>query len=718
MARSGGDSIQGGDIASQLRDAAVIATVAAVLSYTAIFLLRGGLEGTFLQYAGMLALALLPVWLSTWAVGAFGTSDLNRGLSVLVSVSGGVAFPLLGFVAGPFAVLIAAGLLLFCFAVCVIRLRVSSGKLAGLVALALVSAGLIVMLGGAIRLFMPEALTLGIAPSDAYWHTAIMQMIARHLTPSIGGDGLVYQHYHYFFHILVAGTASITGADVPLVYGLWSALALKIQLVWCMVCAGCLLFRAEGGHAAAWRFTYAWVAAILAYGFETESYVLGVLLFTAWLPLMVFILRAGDATDRKSLLSIALLCFGVFFIALGKASVGYFGAIALFLLLWNYRAKPAAAALIAVTLAGLALFAELVLIPKELVMTDSGLPILVNSYLMYFSRGVGLHYFLPAFLALVYLVRPHVETSRSPGGGFSLRIAGAPGQDMAHALPSWIARGRGIARPLRYFARADVNAQLVFLMWLGLLFVLFTMPIGDNIWDFSAVLLSISLLLLPMALGETVNLAITDRLVKWALAFALTAFVFQAALVFVFNPAQSLIGAVTELYRSLSGGAKIGESVGARRGIRQSLSTTGKPFSDLQAKIDLFPIAKFERDIARQAKAADGHLAVNIAPEADEVWRFFLHDSPVKWCMFPHLLVPATTGILEIRSVPPARIQQECSPEGLVWYGFGKYQDQHRTANFTPAALCALARPLQVRKVYRLVSYSDLSKNSVISCTD
>lgn len=715
MGRSGQDIIQGGDLATQLREAAIIASLAAALCYAGIFVLRGGLEGTLVQYAGMFVLALLPIWLCAWAVGKFGTSNLNGALAVLISLFGGVMFPLLGLVTGGFALVMAVGILLYCFVACTIRLRIGGRKLFVLAAMTIISAALVVMLGGAIRLFMPEALTLGVAPSDAYWHTAIMQMISRHWMPSIGGDGLVFQHYHFLFHMVAAGTASITGTAIPLSYGLWSALALKIQLVWCLVCAGGLLFRAHGEHAAAWRFAYAWVAAILAYGFETESYVLGIVLFIAWLPLAIFVLRAGPSTDRKSLVAILLLCLGVFPVALAKASVGYFGVIALFLLLWNYRGKPPVAAFLAATIVGVALFAEFVLIPKELVMTGTSLHILVGSYFVYFSRGVALHYFLPAFLVLVYLFRPRADLSMG-GGAASLKIDAAPGQDLALALPSWIARGRGIAKPLRYFARADVNAQMIFLMLLGLLFVLFTMPIGDNIWDFSAVLCSVSLLVLPMAMGETFHILLTHRLVKWGVSFFLVVFLVRAAMVFTFHPAESLVGAVTELYRSTSGGAKFGESVGARRGIRASLAQTGKPFTDLQDKIDHFPVARLQRDLALQAAAADGHLAVAIAPEANEVWRFFQPVSPVKWCMYPHLMVPATTGILEIRSVPPVAIQKECSPDGIVWYGFGKYQDQHRAAAFTPAQLCALARPLDARKVYRLVSYEDLSKNSVVTC--
>lgn len=715
MGRSNQDDMQGP--APQLRDGAVIASLATLLAYGAIFLLRGGLEGTMAQYAGMVGLVLLPIWLSAWAVGRFGTSDLNAGLALLISLFAGIMFPLLGLVAGTAALWGALALLLFVLGASVLRLRIG-GKLWGIAVMAVVSAGLTVMLGGAIRLFMPEALTLGVATSDAYWHTAIMQMIGRHWVPSIGGDGLYYQHYHYLFHMLTAGTAAMTGTGIPLVFGLWTALALKIHLVWCLVCAGALLFRAEGLDAAAWRFAYAWVAAILAYGFETESYVLGILLFAAWLPLMLLVLRGGDRRDSRTVLSIALLCLGIFFIALGKASVGYFGVIALFLLLWNYRARPILAALIAATIVGLAAFAELVLIPKELILTDSGALILVGSYMMYFARGVGLHYFLPALLVVLYLFRPRAALSRTDGGAVSLKLDAAPVQYVDRHLPGWIARGKGIAAPLRYFARADVNAQLLFLMLLGLLFVLFTMPIGDNVWDFSAPMCAIALLMLPAALGDTVGVMLTNRLIKWMMAFALALFCTQAAVQFTFNPAESLVGAITELYRSFSDDAKFGESVGARRGIRQSLAQTGKPFTDLQSRIDGFAVSRFQRDLAQKARAADGHIAVQIAPQAYEVWHFFARTSPQKWCMFPHLLTPATTGIYELRSAPPRAIQVQCGADGMVWYGFGKYQDQHRTADFSKGQLCAMATPLGVSKIYRLISYSDLSKNSLVSCND
>ncbi|MFO1248236.1 MAG: hypothetical protein U1E93_08460 [Alphaproteobacteria bacterium] len=154
--------------------------------------------------------------------------------------------------------------------------------------------------------------------------------------------------------------------------------------------------------------------------------------------------------------------------------------------------------------------------------------------------------------------------------------------------------------------------------------------------------------------------------------------------------------------------------MGARRGIRESLARTHKPFTNLQARIDEFPVARFQRELA--AKAGGQSIAVQIPPEADEVWHFFAATAPTKWCMFPHLMVPATTGVFDLRSAPPRNIQVQCAADGMVWYGFGKYQDQHRTGDFTSADLCRMARPLRISKVYRLVSYSDLSKNSVISC--
>jgi hypothetical protein len=53
---------------------------------------------------------------------------------------------------------------------------------------------------------------------------------------------------------------------------------------------------------------------------------------------------------------------------------------------------------------------------------------------------------------------------------------------------------------------------------------------------------------------------------------------------------------------------------------------------------------------------------------------------------------------------------------GVVWYGYGKDQDLHRTGALTPAQTCALGRIVGARQIYRLESLSDLSRNQVVDC--
>jgi hypothetical protein len=79
-------------------------------------------------------------------------------------------------------------------------------------------------------------------------------------------------------------------------------------------------------------------------------------------------------------------------------------------------------------------------------------------------------------------------------------------------------------------------------------------------------------------------------------------------------------------------------------------------------------------------------------------------------------MVPAETGLFEIRGMAPKAIESECAPQGMIFYGFGKTQDLHRTADFSDPEICALAKPLNINRVYRLSSYTDLSRNSVVSC--
>ena len=697
---------------TQLYAGALCVTLGGMLAFAGLFGLRLGLGDAPLQIAAMLVLALLPIWLSAWAITAFGKTTRGAALAGMLSLFVGMSLPVLGLFAGAAVSLLALAALLFCM----VRGRTAicagvPGGWRGLTLMALATGALALLLAAPLRLFMAEATLLGIASSDNYWHLAIMQMIARYHAISIGGDGLVHQNYHFLFHLLVAGTAKAAGVDIPLVFGYWSALTEKLQLVWALYCAGALLFRAgdDSASGAWWRLTYAWIAACLVAGFENESFILGNAYLAAYMPLLMALLR-GPQDGHGAFLALLLACAGIFVVATAKASAGYYGTIGLVLLLWTWRSDHRAMILIALTLATLAAYTELLLIPKELVISAAGVSILAMSYLTYFGRGVTLHYLLPALLILLYLWRPRGTLTVQQNGSWKATMQGAPIPATQGHLPRWISSGGGLARPLRWLAQADVNAQLILLLLLGTLFVLLAIPIGDNIWDFSGILFTLSLLLLPLALDETLGLRLTDRPVKWLLGALLGFRLLGAATLFLFNGTESIQFALPSLYKA-AGGPQAG-LLNAKEDIVQSLKTTHRPMARLYDLIWQSPAARLRADIARNA----GGLAVQIPPTADPVWRFFFTAAPDKWCLYPHLWVPAVTGIVEIRSVPPRAIQNLCAPPGITWYGYGKYQDQHRTGNFSRETLCEMARPLGARRIYRLMSYADLSRNSVSAC--
>jgi hypothetical protein len=700
---------------SQLLGGAITITLAAAMATAGLLLLRGGLGDTPAQAGIFLLFTVLPVWLSVATIAHAPRLEMKTAAACLAGLAGGALMPLLGLVIGLYAVPVAGLVLAACLAVVVRRLPgAARGWVLSLLLTALVSAILCVTLGPGLRLFLPEAMETGIASSDQYFHGAIMQMIAHFGHVAIGADGLVIQNYHFLFHALAAGQAGAAQADVPLAYTYFSVIAIRLQLVWALYCAGCLLFAADGKTAPAWRLAWAWSAVVLAGGFETENYLVGMAFFAASLPLQLALLRAPTGTDRGTLGALALLCLATFVTATAKASVGYFSAIGLFLLAWRYRSRPAVTACILATLGALALYARSYLIPHETLFTQAPFGVLAQSYIQYFGRsGVLLHYLLPVLLVALFFWRPHIRIAPAVSGGLILEVQLKAAQAENEPLPRWIREGRGPVRLLRLWAQSDILAQYFLLILLGGLFVLFAMPIGDNVWDFSAVLYALALLCLPLGLASTLDIRLTTRPLKWLVALLFCGLTVTTLSLFAFDGPRSLPQGVLALYRTLPGG---GTEPPPKQDIMQSLKERGWPLAHLGERIAALPVPRLRAALDRQTAALGGPIAVQVEPGARDVWYFFKGNAPDKWCMYPHLLVPAVTGRVELHSIPPAAIESLCAVPGLVWDGYGKAQDLHRTGNFTPSALCAMARPLGVRGVYRLRSLQDLRRNNLLQC--
>jgi hypothetical protein len=157
-----------------------------------------------------------------------------------------------------------------------------------------------------------------------------------------------------------------------------------------------------------------------------------------------------------------------------------------------------------------------------------------------------------------------------------------------------------------------------------------------------------------------------------------------------------------------------GKIVSARRLIVESVRQDGMPLGGLRRKIAETDWAKLIRDI--EAKDAAAPLAVYVTPDNDAFWRRLEKDSPY-WCMIPHLMIPAQTGIPQIASIAPLRIERICGwGDGILFYGYGREQDRHRSRNLTVEQLCAEAAGVKVSRVYRLASVAEIAKNTVIEC--
>lgn len=131
------------------------------------------------------------------------------------------------------------------------------------------------------------------------------------------------------------------------------------------------------------------------------------------------------------------------------------------------------------------------------------------------------------------------------------------------------------------------------------------------------------------------------------------------------------------------------------------------PPTRLRALIEAAPDARLKRDL-ENGRHRGGRLAVQVTPAADQLWHFFEKTNAqngaftrIFWCRRP--------AAWWSYAASPAAIQTICMPRGMAWYGYGRFQDQHRVGNFSAFRLCDMARPLGVRRIYRLQSLSDLS---------
>jgi hypothetical protein len=192
--------------------------------------------------------------------------------------------------------------------------------------------------------------------------------------------------------------------------------------------------------------------------------------------------------------------------------------------------------------------------------------------------------------------------------------------------------------------------------------------------------------------------------------------VFVAGLACAQQFATAGVRTVSTLFRTAWAGDTEAKHQGgtAGREIAESLRTTGTAFGLLHRQIDTLPWSALVRDL-KERDAVGGGLAVHVLPSADDFWRRLAAGSQY-WCLSAQLMIPAETGIIQIRSIAPLAIERECAPKGIAWYGFGKKQDLHRTGDLPIEQLCDAASRVHIKRIYMLASIAQPSENRVVDC--
>lgn len=692
----------------RLVEASIALTVAAAVSFAALHALRSGLGDPPRAAFCMWLNCLLPIWFSACTALVLDKSAARRSVVSSAALTVALLFPALGLVLGRYVCIIAGAATAAFVLISIAHLRGMTFKSILRALIAGVALAFLVLASSAPgRLLLPEQMTLGLAQADNLFHIAIAQMIAHHGFPSLGADGLTYEHYHFASHAVAAGLSNAAGASVALVYTYWGALSLKLELLWALLLSGVFLSPRTPNAPAIRilpRVFYAMLILILSDSLESESFLLGLAIYIGLLPVLCYLV--DEKTESPTfygglLLAVITSCA----CAVAKVSVGFYCAVALLWIAWmhrkDFRTLLVAFAGLVILGAGTVLF----LSPTDLTVTSQGLVIIVMAYVGYFGWTALLSYGLPLLLIVIAITRP--QFARTAERATLLRLSVA-----VEALRPKLQTFSSAART---FLELDAAVQLSALSLAACVAVLVVVPIGGNMAYFSVVLLVAGGCVLPSTLLRASDIEISRR----PLSVGLWVLVFVVGLACAEQFATAAARTVATLFRTAwadSGDPAAQTPAGgmAGRQIAQSIHGTGTVFGLLHQEIDTLPWNVLMRDI-RDKSALPGGLVVHVTPSADDLWRRLTAGSPY-WCMAAQLMIPAETGVIEIRSIAPVEIEHECAPKGVLWYGFGRNQDLHRTGNLSVDQLCRAASLARARRIYMLSSIAQPSKNEIIDC--
>jgi hypothetical protein len=697
------------ELVQHLLPVALALSVGTAVAVAAVALYRLGFADSPVLQIGVLLSVLAGIWLPLAAL-ALRVPEGVRALYLAMAFTTVLWWPAAGLVAGRFALAAGALVLLGAWVVC---RRPLAGVLTVRLLLRSVGAGLLVgaalvVAGSAGRYQMPEAVALGLAHSDQYFHMAIAQMIAHFGVPSIGGDGLVLQRYHFGSHLVAAGLSEATGGSPALVYVYWGTLALKVHLLWALVCAAAWFSRRDNHVLPAGTV----VLHVLAYLFigrsflESESFMFALALFIGALPLMVELVVRRDTTALQYRLALVGLVLVVFLCALGKISVGFYGAVVLAWIAWRNPGARRQQVGVVVALGLLLAITWRFLRPDELSLLEAGASELYYSYLQYLTLSTLVTFAAPALI----LVWPlwQVQWSAHPAGDRALSVW----QLQMHKPAGW----RVLARR---FGDVGGFEQVVGIFLVASVVVLFTVPVGSNVAYFTGVVLFVCACRVPVWFGRWSAAVPLWCRRHWALSSLAVLLMLTTAVSGFLKDFARSTGALVRAearqatYWDQQDLPQRNTALVLER-IRLSLRDDGTLFGTTQTRMAQLPWAAILRDVAT-LRHQGARVAVHVPPANQAFWHRLQGGSPY-WCISAHLMIPAQLGVPMLRGIGPQELEKQCLPGGQVWYGFGRQQDVHRSTDLNGAKLCSLALQGGFNSVYVLEDIWNPLANRVLTC--
>jgi len=679
----------------QLFNLATLLTLTTVWMLLAMGMLRSGLGDATETSLAIFVFVLLSIWLPVYAISTARAHWLEASSLALTF---GMLFPILGLLIGKATVWVAMAVLGAVVAhLAKHRPRNEQPVFWPAVFGSALLAGVLLSLGSAGRFFLPEEMIMGSAHSDSYFHTALAAMIAKFHTPSIGADGLELTRYHFGSHFVAGGLAESTETRVSEIYTYWGAIALRIQVVWSLLWCNLHLLSKRNTPAPIRTRKLLLIAFVgfAASFFNSESFLLAIAIFLGTIPLIANYLSNEGRPSPKVQFCIILMM--AFICAAAKVSVGYFVAMLLiYAACRDYRNTPQ----MIVTLVGMCALAICTLSlfhPRDISLIDAGFGILLASYLQYATPTTLVSFTLPVALLLLQFVK--IER------GVKLIDAKEAHLDVHVSYR----RGSSLSEFLRVLSSLKGEWQILFVSLVACILVVLTIPIGSNAAYFSGVLLFMSFAMTPRWVFQLCAAVADTRLFKLS---GLVLFTMLGVHLVMFG---LQFKAKAEQVVACGTCAPASNAPPPRQQLLNSLREHRAVWATTQARMSTSAWSSLIRDIERFT-AGRTDTTVFVPPEHRTFWKRLQPNNPY-WCISAQLMIPAQTGVPMLRGIGPAEYEPQCMPVGLIWYGFGREQNQHRTGDFNDKQLCELAASKNFNRVYVLNSIEDLSQNRKLSCS-